>query len=1102
MRLRRLSHKATRPTVVFIFLQAVLTLVVFALMTGLIAGESLAQGKPDLLIEMYRGTDDTDPYAPGAEITYEIYFVNWSDVTANDVSVNVNLPEHSQYLFSSGPGFALIQAGPDQVKWQKQQLGAFERGWLSFTVKVDEDAPVGVRVSSEADISSFSAENDYSNNISSIQEFIRPVEPDLKVTKHLRSDSPPVAPQNEIVYEITVENRGATAASNVTVTDLLPADCIYDGDDVAESGFTTTQTGQTVTWTKPVMEPDAYGASATKLYLTCRVADAFNSGIDWLLNEIGISTTDAEYNNDNNQVRWTHKPEADRRYGASVTALDERSMRLASDAGLDYVLYYLDWSQAEPEDNEYLWSDLDSAVWQAWRYNLRLVVRVDRAPDWARGSGTASAPPADPATIGQFLQDVAARWPRRTDNPDAPQIYGYIIWNEPNLAVEWGGNAPDAVAYKNLLEAAYNGVKAGSANAWVISAGLAPTNDNPPTAVDDLTYLQEMYAAGFAGYCDWLGVNPLGFASAPDDTSDPNDFNFSRATAWRQIMVDNGDDAKNMFGTEMGWLRDTSNDLGESYNWMKVSDVDQAHYLSRAYHKAQCDWQRADSSPWMGPMMAWNLDFAGFEPSGSHQRWFALVNGDRRPLRSYTSLKNQATRGPADLWVEMELIDAVSVGQDMRYVIRYTNIGGNSSAANTTLTDTLPEGAEYVSDTAGGVLSAQGDQIEWNLGVVDPCSYETITLTVRLTDLVGAGDLVTNTAEASLSPEEPFGDDNISSVAVTIPVPAVTHVDDDFSAATPGWGYDHFASIQEGIDAAAEGGEIHVAAGTYAETVTMAQSLTLSPSDGVVLEGDLNLDAGTFSAPVGVFTLTGNLTHTGGSFVHGSGTVIFAGFGIQTLVSAALDFHNLVVNEGATLVLPEGVAVSGVLTNNGVIQQLRLVSGSAWVDYVNTGGYGGLRINANGQDLGDTLVRIQGGQECTSVPGETVRRCFEISPGIAPVGNTDLTFFFSDGDIPPDQTCAILNVFHWDETGWSAPLPLDPAYASGGRDCGDEPYSIQVIGIDDFSPFVLKSANEPTAVSLRHFQAEGTSAELIALLAVLVEFSLSLAGFRRVMIRR
>ena len=68
-------------------------------------------------------------------------------------------------------------------------------------------------------------------------------------------------------------------------------------------------------------------------------------------------------------------------------------------------------------------------------------------------------------------------------------------------------------------------------------------------------------------------------------------------------------------------MRDTPNDLGSQYNWMKVSSIDQAHYLARAYLKAGGEWS------WMGPITAWNLDFARLSTG---QQPAALVQFDRR----------------------------------------------------------------------------------------------------------------------------------------------------------------------------------------------------------------------------------------------------------------------------------------------------------------------------------------------------------------------------------------------------------------------------------------------------------------------------------------
>ena len=65
----------------------------------------------------------------------------------------------------------------------------------------------------------------------------------------------------------------------------------------------------------------------------------------------------------------------------------------------------------------------------------------------------------------------------------------------------------------------------------------------------------------------------------------------------------------------------------------------------------------------------------------------------------------------------------------------------------------------------------------------------------------------------------------INGTSLTIDLENEVWVDDDYDASTLGWGYDHFATIQEGIDAVGEGGIVHVAAGTYTEQLIINKSI-------------------------------------------------------------------------------------------------------------------------------------------------------------------------------------------------------------------------------------------------------------------------------------
>ncbi len=89
------------------------------------------------------------------------------------------------------------------------------------------------------------------------------------------------------------------------------------------------------------------------------------------------------------------------------------------------------------------------------------------------------------------------------------------------------------------------------------------------------------------------------------------------------------------------------------------------------------------------------------------------------------------------------------------------------------------------------------------------------------------------------------GDGN--DVVLTAVQPNVVYVDDNFANPTPGqdpngggpatiFGYDAFETIQEGVNAVAEGGMVIVNAGTYLEQVTINKSLTLDGETGIATD--------------------------------------------------------------------------------------------------------------------------------------------------------------------------------------------------------------------------------------------------------------------------
>jgi len=221
------------------------------------------------------------------------------------------------------------------------------------------------------------------------------------------------------------------------------------------------------------------------------------------------------------------------------------------------------------------------------------VLRIYDPPMWAVPADSNAHTPANAADLGGFVGLLVSQYGTR--------VAGYVIWNEPNLSTAWGNRQVDAAAYMSMLHAAYTSAKAVNPAVTIVSAGLAPAQDGTGVA-GDLGYLQALYAAGLRDNCDIVGMNGLGFALPPDDTSDPNGYNFNRLAQLRQIMVNNGDAGKPAWALEVGWLADTTKDLGAFNSW-KVPESRQAIYLRRAIDKAASEW------PWLAALFIWNLDF-------------------------------------------------------------------------------------------------------------------------------------------------------------------------------------------------------------------------------------------------------------------------------------------------------------------------------------------------------------------------------------------------------------------------------------------------------------------------------------------------------------
>jgi hypothetical protein len=300
-----------------------------------------------------------------------------------------------------------------------------------------------------------------------------------------------------------------------------------------------------------------------------------------------------------------------------------RDLGLIREIGFEWVKQTFAWRDIEIEKGKYDWSRTDRIVAQTEDYTRKLIVRIDREPYWDMryiyDAAIAAGPPKDLNNLFDFCGKLAARYKGR--------VAAYQVWNEPNLAREWGNATPNSAEYVAMLKGCYIAIKKEDPNAIVISAGLSPTGNGPPVAMPDDTFLRGMYEAGAAPYFDVLGAHAPGFKAAPETSPDEvakdaalgghRFFCFRRVEDLRAIMLEFGDGAKQVAILEFGWTTDSIN---KAYAWFAVSEETKADYMVRAFQFAKKNW-----SPWIGPMIALSIPQFDWTPE-NEQYWWAVLD--------------------------------------------------------------------------------------------------------------------------------------------------------------------------------------------------------------------------------------------------------------------------------------------------------------------------------------------------------------------------------------------------------------------------------------------------------------------------------------------
>jgi uncharacterized repeat protein (TIGR01451 family) len=186
-------------------------------------------------------TDSPDPVLAGANITYTLVLTNIGPSNAQDVTLTDVVPAGTTFVsFTAPAGWSTTTpaaGGTGAVTATSPALASGGSATFTLVVNVDASAPGGSVITNTATVTSTTNDPDATNNSDTETTTVDPLA-DLSVTK---TDSPdPVTAGTDLTYAITVGNAGTSAASNVTLTDVVPTGTTFVSFTAPADWTTTT----------------------------------------------------------------------------------------------------------------------------------------------------------------------------------------------------------------------------------------------------------------------------------------------------------------------------------------------------------------------------------------------------------------------------------------------------------------------------------------------------------------------------------------------------------------------------------------------------------------------------------------------------------------------------------------------------------------------------------------------------------------------------------------------------------------------------------------------------------------------------------------------
>ena len=282
----------------------------------------------------------------------------------------------------------------------------------------------------------------------------------------------------------------------------------------------------------------------------------------------------------------------------------EDSYSKIAGAGFQWVRITASWHRIQSSKNgRYDWQDIDDAVALAKKYNLKVLMQISGAPEWATGADKLSAAEknalnarkiwvASFAPLQQYDNDFSNFVTALVKRYASQGVIDYEFWNEPGNPEFWHDTIqnprPNPEHYTHLLKIAYTAAHNAHNDVNVMAGGMTVGNSNSSTGyIGPMEFLERMYRSGAKEYFDGVSHHPYGiYARAFRDNGWANMIGdvVAPGTGEKtlyQIMSENGDGNKKIWPSEVGLdaaypgVDETkqANVISQILGWYQKSDI-------------------------------------------------------------------------------------------------------------------------------------------------------------------------------------------------------------------------------------------------------------------------------------------------------------------------------------------------------------------------------------------------------------------------------------------------------------------------------------------------------------------------------------------------